>query len=69
MYHIDDKVVLKRRHNSAKFRKGEGDVGTVVPVNKSAVLVQFGAFQNPIWCRYSEVRKYSDLDKMFDEFA
>lgn len=65
MYHIDDKVVLKRRHKQKRI----GDVGTVLSVNKSALLVQFGVFQYPIWCRYSEVRKYSDLDKMFDEFV
>ena len=65
MYRIGDRVILKRKYKN----KCAGEVGTVESVNKSAVLVQFGVFQNPVWCRYSEVRKYTPLDEYFDSLC
>lgn len=65
MYRKGESVRVVKRGGGNCPDVGSG--GTVLKCIKGAALVNCGG--RPVWCRYGEIRKLTDLDEFFEEWG
>ena len=70
MFRVGDLVrAVSKKKTKYKFYPAVGTTGRITKLYKTGVFVEWNCDPaKSCWCRYGEVKKYSDLDSFFDEF-